>query len=155
MSEYYTLVGQTPVPAELLEWAAWFEVPGNRSVKLTRLLDMVEVSTVFMGLDHRMVGSGPPILFESMAFWGPERDGYEQDRCSTWLQAEQMHQEMCRDVMRPSSVLAFCRRMLRDWWSEAREDWRRGWKELRGIPRSEWEVLSDQLRDMKAGRLNG
>ena len=50
----------------------------------------VHVSTVFLGLDHGF-GSGPPIVFETMIFHG-SHDGY-QDRCSTWEEAEKMHQK--------------------------------------------------------------
>jgi hypothetical protein len=54
--------------------------------------DGVEVSTVFLGLDHAW-GKGPPMLFETMIFGG-EHDQY-QERCSTWEQAEEMHRRAC------------------------------------------------------------
>jgi hypothetical protein len=114
----------------------------------TRILDVVEVSTVFLGLDHGFSGDGPPILFETMAFWlgpgGP--DGYEQERCSTWLEAERMHGRMCRQVVRPAAVAAACWRFIRDWWSDSREDWRIGWKELRGIELEQWEQMRAKFR---------
>jgi hypothetical protein len=49
---------------------------------------MVEISTVFLGLDHNF-GQGPPLLFESMVFGG-EDDG-EMVRYSTWEEAETGH----------------------------------------------------------------
>jgi hypothetical protein len=148
MIDYYILVGQTPVPCDIMTWAVWFENGENRVVLRTRILDVVEVSTVFLGLDHGFSGDGPPILFETMAFWlGPGgRDGYEQERCSTWLEAEAMHRAMCRDVMRPAAVAAACWRFLRGWWSGAREDWRIGWKELRGLKLDTWEELALRMR---------
>jgi len=47
------------------------------------------VSTVFIGLDHRFFGDGPPLLFESMVFGGP-LDG-EQFRYPTWDAAAAGH----------------------------------------------------------------
>jgi hypothetical protein len=49
----------------------------------------VDISTVFLGLDHNFFG-GKPLLFETMVFGG-ENDEY-QNRCSTWEEAEAMHQ---------------------------------------------------------------
>lgn len=49
----------------------------------------IYVSTVFLGLDHRFYGEGPPIVFESMIF-GPY-GGNEQMRYSTWEEAEKGH----------------------------------------------------------------
>jgi len=45
------------------------------------------VSTVFLGLNHRHWGEGPPILFETMVF--PECDYCE--RYSTWKEAVAGH----------------------------------------------------------------
>lgn len=55
-------------------------------------IGVVHVSTVFLGLDHRHFGDGPPILFESMIFGGDHDQ--EQRRCCTWDEAEKMHAEM-------------------------------------------------------------
>ena len=49
------------------------------------------VSTFFLGLDHAF-GGGPPLLFETMIFGMPERSEEYQERCSTWEQAEAMHE---------------------------------------------------------------
>jgi hypothetical protein len=56
------------------------------------------VSTIFLGLDRRFEGEGPPILFETMVFGG-KHDQY-QERCATWDEAEAMHQpvEMVRQL---------------------------------------------------------
>ena len=48
----------------------------------------VQVSTVFLGLDHRF-GDGTPILFETMIFGG-EHDEY-QERYETWDEALEGH----------------------------------------------------------------
>jgi hypothetical protein len=93
----YILVGQTPVPEPDLEtWARWFET-ADRRVAFTRL-PRCDVSTVFLGLDHAFYG-GPPLLFETMVFWDGE-GGREQERCSTWMEAEEMHRRMVEQVTR-------------------------------------------------------
>ena len=50
------------------------------------------LSTVFLGIDHSW-DNGPPVLFETMVFGG-NHDQY-QERCSTWKQAEDMHERAC------------------------------------------------------------
>ncbi len=93
MSDKYILNGHRPVPCEdLMTWAKWFGT-ADRTVAKT-LIDGVEVSTVFLGLDHRF-SNGPPLLFETVVF-GPENE--ECDRYSTWEEAEAGHREMCRMV---------------------------------------------------------
>ncbi len=85
----YTLDGHTPVLAtDLLDWALWFET-ADRTVARTQIEEGVEVSTVFLGLDHCFGMSGPPILFETMIFGGP-KDG-EQARYATWDEAVAGH----------------------------------------------------------------
>ena len=51
-------------------------------------LGNVEVSTVFLGINHRF-GEGPPLLFETMVFGGP-MDQYCL-RCSTYDEALIQH----------------------------------------------------------------
>lgn len=78
---------------DLMKWAAWFET-ADRKVKATELPNDVKVSTVFLGLDHNWINGGDPILFETMVFGGVlDR---EQDRYSTWKQAEKGHEEMVK-----------------------------------------------------------
>lgn len=157
MSDHYILIGQTPVPAELLEWARWLdENPESRIVRQTTVLGICWVSTVFLGLDHSigyskedffpttMPRQHRPVLFETMAFWEGE-GGYEQERCSTWAEAEAQYAAMCREVARPRAVWSYCRRMLGDWWREAKTAWRRGWRDLQGIEPSELEILLDRM----------
>lgn len=91
MTDKYILEGKEPKPVEdLMEWAKWFE-KANRVVEQTKV-DDVKVSTVFLGMDHSFF-DGPPILFETMIFGGPE-DGY-QERYSTWDEAVKGHQFAC------------------------------------------------------------
>lgn len=102
----------------------------DRIVAQTSVLGIVWVSTVFLGLDHNYARildpTLPPLLFESMAFWRVPggSDGYEQERCSTWIEAEAQHREMCRQVARPAAVLAWMARCWRGYWQAAAEAWR-------------------------------
>jgi hypothetical protein len=91
VTDKWILEGHDPRPAELLEWAEWFG-KADRVVDKTHSGD-VEVSTVFLGLDHQF-GEGPPLIFETMIFGG-EHDQYT-DRCSTWDEAVEMHRRACK-----------------------------------------------------------
>ena len=71
------------------EWALWFE-DANRVVDYTEITSEVYVSTVFLGIDHRHVGSGPPLLFETMIF-GAEGDDLWMRRYSSWDDAATGH----------------------------------------------------------------
>ena len=90
----FVLIDKKPVAEpDILTWSKWFE-SANRRVDETQIGD-ASVSTVFLGIDHSF-GSGPPLLFETMVFCGPLDQ--EQDRCSTWEQAQRMHNDMCTRV---------------------------------------------------------
>jgi hypothetical protein len=95
----YILDGHTPVPCEnIFIWAKQFEETDQRRVAWTDVRPGVEVSTVFLGIDHNFFGEGPPILFETMVF----RDGAgcEDERYATWDEAEQGHARMVAQVER-------------------------------------------------------
>ncbi len=93
MSDHYILDGHTAIQADLMRWAQWHET-ADRKVKRETIGD-TDVSTVFLSVDHAY-GGGPPMLFETMVFGGPLDQ--EQERCSTWEQAEAMHDAMCERV---------------------------------------------------------
>jgi len=57
---------------------------------------LVNVSTVFLGIDHRWMGDGPPILFESFVSGGPL--DHHCWRSCTWEEAEAMHEHVVRLV---------------------------------------------------------
>ena len=87
---YYVLDGKNVIGTnDMMRWVKMMEdsKSGNRIVQKTNL-NRVDVSTVFLGLDHNF-GAGPPLLFETMIFGGPN-DGY-QERYETWEQAEAGH----------------------------------------------------------------
>lgn len=92
-----------------LEWAREFEKFEDRIVAQD-YVDGRLVSTVFLGLDHGFSDSGPPILFETMAFsnetktfkWkNYERQYHEeldQRRYCTWAEAVAGHAEILAET---------------------------------------------------------
>lgn len=84
----YILVGKIPVECnDTLAWSKCFEINEARRVASTEK-DGITVSTVFLGVDHNW-GEGPPVLFETMIFGGPENE--YQERYCTWEEAEEGH----------------------------------------------------------------
>lgn len=89
----------------MLVWAEWFE-SADRRIRITQIKrgDRLGpyVSTVFLGIDHNrfaMSADDPPILYETMVFT-ESIDGQvavpslDMDRCSTWSEAIEMHENM-------------------------------------------------------------
>ena len=106
----WILRGRTPVQASSMqEWAEFFENASNRIVSRTKLSSTIEVSTVFLGVDHSFGNEVQPVLFETMVFH--DGDGREQEWCSTWDQAVAMHarviQETCEryGLQRPDPTM--------------------------------------------------
>ncbi len=97
MGNYFDTQGRPLKDA--MEWAALFEQRGSEAddrwwrVGQTQIGD-AEISTVWLGLDHNLLGDGPPLIFESMVFGGP-LDG-EQRRYSTWEKAERGHAQLVK-----------------------------------------------------------
>jgi hypothetical protein len=92
---HYVLRGKTPAPCDdLMQWAEEFETR-DRHVKKTEIGGS-DISTVFLGIDHAFGFSqdAAPMLFETMVFGG-WLDGF-QERCSTWAEAEVMHDRIVR-----------------------------------------------------------
>lgn len=87
-----------PVPTDMMEAAKWLasgkEGDSNRRVAKTTIGD-VNISTVFLGLDHRF-GDGPPLVFETMIFGGEHNE--DQWRYSTWDEAMKGHEAAVRLV---------------------------------------------------------
>lgn len=89
MTEFYILMGKKAVLVNGIgEWAR--RINNERHVAITEVAQGVTVSTVFLGIDHRHFGKGPPILFETMVFNDYGDDG-TQERYSTWEEAEAGH----------------------------------------------------------------
>jgi hypothetical protein len=84
----YILKDRKPVACpDMVKWGRWME-RADRHVGRTAV-GPLDISTVFLGLDHNFFG-GQPILFETMIFGFDGEDSY-QTRCSTWDEAEAMH----------------------------------------------------------------
>ena len=77
--------------ADVQVWGKCFEL-ADRIVQVTQITATVQVSTVFLGIDHSF-GHGPPILWETMIFGG--RLSEEQERYQTYEQALAGHARMC------------------------------------------------------------
>jgi hypothetical protein len=93
--KFYMLRGHEVVAVDdFVEAATFLNDINARTVAKTQMPiphtdTMVEVSTVFLGIDHNYTDEGPPILFETMIFGGRLSDW--QRRYATWEQAEQGH----------------------------------------------------------------
>lgn len=85
-------------------WDEWSLMSWDDKIVKKDQLGGVEVSTVFLGMDHSNFRGSKPILFETMIFGG-ENDGY-QKRYGTWDDALKGHLEACQ---------------LADWVSNERE----------------------------------
>jgi hypothetical protein len=72
MIAYYDRAGQR---IRFRQWARMIENPEAKRVAVDTLDNGVYVSTVWLGLDHRFLGTGPPLIFETMVFL-PTDDGY-------------------------------------------------------------------------------
>jgi hypothetical protein len=108
------LKGHEPVPEpDLMAWGRWMEDAG-RHVALSIQGD-VNVSTVFLGLDHSF-GHGPPVLFETMVFRGemPSVSGTTiklaargelLERYSTWDEAAEGHRRWVAKVFKATPIL--------------------------------------------------
>lgn len=95
---YYILRGKVPFRVGHMEWAEWWFGTADRTVKQTHFDPTIMVSTVFLGLDHRFTGSGPPLLFETMVFGINAENQDMMSRYSTWDDAETGHMATVRRV---------------------------------------------------------
>lgn len=90
--EYYILGpdGEPTTCDDAIEWGRWFETSDRSVARFT--FGSIDVSTVFLGLDHSF-GVGPPLLFETLIFGG-EHEG-EMRRYATREAALAGHRQMC------------------------------------------------------------
>lgn len=94
MSDYYIEKDGKPVQVhDPLEWARQFESADRRVARDE--ISGVEISTVFLGLDHAYLG-GPPMIYETMVFGG--QLDHEEDRYSTREEALAGHAAMVERV---------------------------------------------------------
>jgi hypothetical protein len=67
----------TPVPEpDIVKWGEFFKSV-DRVLKKDDLPNGTSVSTVFLGVDHNCSGRGPPVLWETVIFGGPD-DEYQK-----------------------------------------------------------------------------
>lgn len=97
---HYILVNRKVTPTTLRGWAEWMEADDDRRRVDLTVVGGFEVSTVFLGIDHNFLGSGSPILWETMVFDGEgARTDFDMDRCAGTIdQAEEMHLRMVERV---------------------------------------------------------
>jgi hypothetical protein len=92
---YYVLDAEHHVvECDVLTWGRFFERLENRIVDYTEIVEGTHVSTIFLGIDHRHWGNGPPILFETMIFGGPLTE--HQWRYASWDDAQAGHDAAVR-----------------------------------------------------------
>jgi hypothetical protein len=102
MIKFYKLIGKIAVPCDsALEWASAMMLP--RHVADEEVMG-IRISTVFLGLDHRFLGKGDPLLFETMVFM-PNGETSNMRRYFTWEEAEQGHKELA-DLVRAEVIEA-------------------------------------------------
>lgn len=107
----YILKDKIALPcADVTKWAE-FMATEDRRVARTQY-DNIIISTVFLGIDHRMGKKGDPILFETMIF---EDENYgspvpfslsnnefsiigDNRRYSFYAEAEEGHEKICGEV---------------------------------------------------------
>jgi hypothetical protein len=87
---WYILEGDQTRQVSMAESAQWLETHrAEKRIDLTEVGD-VEVSTVFLGLDHGW-DDGPPVLFETMTFGGGQDTNEWQWRYTTRAAAQAGH----------------------------------------------------------------
>jgi hypothetical protein len=72
MGDYYDREGN---PLDVREWARLFEDRDYKRVRNTILGD-INVSTVWLGIDHSYGAGGDPIIFETMVFGTDDEERY-------------------------------------------------------------------------------
>ena len=98
-SRYYILDEEKHIQRcdDLLTWARWFGKSELRIVARTKVSGDCDVSTVFLGMDHRFSLRGPPVLFETMVFGGPMHG--EMWRYASYDDAEVGHAMAVKKVL--------------------------------------------------------
>jgi hypothetical protein len=107
---YWILRDGEPVQVTFREYSDWMMRPFEETRRVAEMLldafdgTVIRVSTVFLPIDHNWAG-GPPILFETMVFGGPEAwDGW-QDRYTTLSDAKAGHDRIV-EALRKGEELA-------------------------------------------------
>ena len=84
---------------DLMKWGLWLQ---SNDTKVAReSVGGVDVSTIFLGLDHSF-GDGSPLLFETTVFGGSLDQ--EMDRYATWDEAVAGHALMKQRVIQAAAA---------------------------------------------------
>lgn len=110
--DWYILDGHEPIRVHsVITWGEWMQTADRHVADDADEESGWRISTVFLGLDHRFHGEGPPILFETLVFAPKdapralrEFDG-RMIRYCTWQEAEQGHRDTCH-LLRTALALA-------------------------------------------------
>lgn len=99
MANYVLNANGEPVrEPDILKWAEWrVENPESYRVAKTQVGNAI-VSTVFLGMDHRFGGDGPPILYETMVFPSTSETDEIQDRYTTRAEAIIGHEARVKEL---------------------------------------------------------
>lgn len=75
----------------------WYQRKTPIGFQLSRdeVVPGVEVSTVFLAINHDFLGEGEPILWETMVF-AKDRDDVYQKRYTSHAEAVERHKQICR-----------------------------------------------------------
>lgn len=102
-TSHYILAGREVLQVTLVEYIRWLEDHvEEKFLCFDPIKRNVEVSTVFLGLDHSLGRMEKPILFETMIFGG-KRHGFAR-RYTDFDDAIQGHQQVVRELMKIERV---------------------------------------------------
>lgn len=88
--------GEPVLCDDVIVWARWLE-SADRTVAKDSVGD-VDISTVFLGLDHGFVQGEDPVLWETMIFGGPLSK--HKERYTSLAAAKSGHARWIVEVMR-------------------------------------------------------
>lgn len=85
-----------------VHWAKWFQEATDsrrRWVKQTILEDGTRISTIFLGINQNWTEIGPPMVFETMIFYGGNfAEDMGQWHHATWARAAAFHDHLVNDM---------------------------------------------------------
>jgi hypothetical protein len=88
-------------PISLDEWMRLVADLEYKRIEWTEIPDVgIEVSTVWLGLNHNFLMEGPPYIFETMVF-GLPNDMEVQERWATEEEAIEGHWKVVQEVVGP------------------------------------------------------
>ena len=96
--KYYDRDGKPLTQEQFIDFfESLCDVMSYKRVAETTLSDGKWVSTVWLGLDHRFLEEGPPLIFETMVF--PSHENLLDLACSRWSTLEEAtvgHEEVVK-----------------------------------------------------------